>query len=231
MRCLIVDDEEMSRKNLQLLCEKIEDLEVEGLCSSALEAFQRLQKEAVDLLFLDIEMPGLSGIELVKSGSKLPQVIFTSSKTDYAAEAFDLQDIVIDYIIKPVTLPRLIKALERVKKSGNSIKNANTPASNFIFIKTDKRLVRIDLEELLYVETVGDYVLFKTKDQQHIVHSSLKGIDEKLQHENFIKVHRSYIVNLTKIVDIEENTIVIDKKVIPVSRAHKSLLMQKINLI
>lgn len=229
MRCLIVDDEEMSRKNLQLLCEKIEDLQVAGVFHNALDAFYWLQKETVDLIFLDIEMPGLSGLELVKSAPQLPMVIFTTSKTDYAAEAFDLKEIVVDYITKPVTMPRLLKALERVKKT-----NAASPLTvelNYIFIKTDKRLVRIDLEDLHYIETVGDYVLFKTKDQQHIVHSSLKAIDEKLRHPNFLKVHRSYIVNLTKIVDIEENTLVIEKKVIPVSRAHKSLLMQKINLI
>jgi two-component system response regulator LytT len=229
MRCLIVDDEEMSRTNLQLLCEKIEDLEIVGICKSALDAFQWLQKDSVDLLFLDIEMPGLTGIELVRNASELPLVIFTTSKTDYAVEAFDLKELVVDYITKPVTLPRLLKALERVRKL-----NVTPPivtGLSYIFIKTDKRLVRIDLEDLLYVETVGDYVLFKTKDQQYIVHSSLKGIDEKLQHPNFLKVHRSYIVNLTKIVDIEENTLVIEKKVIPVSRAHKGLLMQKINLI
>ncbi len=229
MRCLIVDDEEMSRKNLQLLCEKIEDLHVVNVFEDAIHAFQWLQKEAVDLLFLDIEMPGLSGLELVKNSSQLPLVIFTTSKTDYAAEAFDLKEVVVDYITKPVTLPRLLKAVERAKKAKNE-----SPLSvelNYIFIKTDKRLVRIDLEDLYYVETVGDYVMFKTKDQQHIVHSSLKAIDEKLRHPNFLKVHRSYIVNLTKIVDIEENTLVIEKKVIPVSRAHKPLLMQKINLI
>lgn len=229
MRCLIVDDEEMSRTNLQLLCEKIEDLEIMGICKNALDAFQWLQKDSVDLLFLDIEMPGLTGIELVRNASELPLVIFTTSKTDYAAEAFDLKELVVDYLIKPVTLPRLLKALERVRKL--SVTPPIVAGLSYIFIKTDKRLVRIDLEDLLYVETVGDYVLFKTKDQQHIVHSSLKGIDEKLQHPNFLKVHRSYIVNLTKIVDIEENTLVIEKKVIPVSRAHKGLLMQKINLI
>lgn len=230
MRCLIVDDEEMSRTNLQLLCEKIDDLEVVHVCHSALEVFQWLQKNLVDLLFLDIEMPGLSGIDLVKSVANLPLVIFTTSKTDYAAEAFELKDLVADYITKPVTLPRLLKAVERARKM-NSASTQIAATLSYIFIKTDKRLVRIDLEDLLYVETVGDYVLFKTKDQQHIVHSSLKGIDKKLQHPNFLKVHRSYIVNLTKIVDIEENTLVIEKKVIPISRAHKEMLLQKINLI
>lgn len=229
MRCLIIDDEEISRTSLQILCEKISDLEVIGSCANAMEGMELLRKRQVDLLFLDVEMPGLTGMDLLRSYDELPYVIFITGREAYAAEAFEYKERIADFVTKPVQLPRLVKAVERARRAIG--KPALTDVSNSIFVKSDKRLVRIDLNDLLYIETIGDYVLFKTTGGQYVVHATLKSIDERLCHPDFLKVHRSYIVNLSKIVDVEENSLLIKDKIIPVSRSNKPVLLRKINPI
>lgn len=229
MKSLIVDDDKLSRLSLEKLCQKIEGLTVAGTCADGLEALTFLSNNTIDLLFLDVEMAGLSGVELIQSSEQLPLIVFISSKKEYAAEAFEFKELVVDYIIKPATLPRLLKAMERVRQR---MQEKESPAvKDYIFIRSEGRFVRINLDDLLYVENVGDYVLFKTNQDKHLVHGTLKTIAEKLQHPNFLKVHRSYIINLSKIVDIEDNSVLIDKKVIPVSRAHRNLLLERIDPI
>lgn len=241
MRCLIVDDEEMSRVHIQGICQRIPDIEIVGIFDNALAANAYLSQHPVDLIFLDIEMPDCSGIEFVKNMEQVPGIIFTTAKENYAIKAFDLIDHVVDYIVKPVASMRLLRAINRFKAQRSGEAEPTTtpvsssspipsyPGDSFIFVKSEKRLVRINLEDLLYVETTGDYSIFKLQNgQQFVVQSSLKNIGTKIQHPNFIKVHRSYIVNLNKIVDIEENTLVIDRKVIPISRAHRAGLLERI---
>ncbi|HMQ49014.1 MAG TPA: LytTR family DNA-binding domain-containing protein [Saprospiraceae bacterium] len=239
IRCIIVEDEEMSRVNLSRLCQLIDDLQVVASFDNALDALQFLRREKVDLIFLDIEMPHLNGIEFIKSRSDLPAIVFTTGNMNYAAQAFDFIEQVVDYLIKPITLPRLLKSMERYHHRGGSRLEQNPPAplatqeiyNEAIFLKTtDKRLVRIALNDLLYIETTGDYTLFKTKDQQYLAHTSLKSIESRLSHPSFLKVHRSYIVNLQQIVDIEEGSLLIGKKVIPVSRAHRATLLEHLAL-
>lgn len=227
LRCIIVDDDEMSRVSLQKFCEKIEELEVIAVCKSAAQVIEVLEQEWADFILLDIEMPGLSGMDLVKTVTHLPYIIFTTSRTEYATQAFEFQERIVDFLGKPVSFPRLMKAIDRVKEKVEQ--NHQQKITNDIFIKTDGRIVRIPVDDLLYIETVGDYVMFFTHDAKHMVHSTLKRIDEKLNHPQLLKVHRSYIINLSKVVDIEDNTIVINKKVIPVSRQYKPLLLRKID--
>lgn len=232
MRILIVDDDELSRLNLRFICEQIEELEIGGEFEDAMSAYHSLQQEPADLLLLDIEMPQFSGMDLVRSARKLPAIIFITSKEHYAASAFNYIENVIDYIVKPVSLPRLQKAMERFH---HPRENAAAPApeasSPFIFVKTDKRYVRVDLDNLLYIESLGDYSIFKTSKGQLVVNTPLKNILQQLKGSQFVKVHRSYIVNLTKIADIENNSLVIDGKVIPISRSHRNDLMKRLPLI
>lgn len=227
MKAIIVDDDFMSLNNLDYLCEKISDLEVVGKFDNALDAIDFLKTQAVDVIFLDIEMPEFSGIDFVKNVKNLPQIIFTTAKSEYAMEAFEYE--AIDYIQKPVTLPRLQKAVRRIT---NQDQQNEVLSTEYIFIKVDGRLVRIMLKDILFIETLGDYIVFFTVDKQkYIVHSTLKAMDSKLIHPDFVKVHRSYIVNISKIVDIEESNLVIADKVIPISRSHKSQLLNKIKTI
>ncbi len=228
MRCLIVDDEEMARKNLERLCNKIEGLEIVGICENGIQAISVLEDEKLDLLLLDIEMPDLTGIEMVKSLNNLPQIIFTTSRVDFALEAFEYD--VTDYITKPITLPRLIKAINKVK-ARMQINNTKSNEKE-MFIRSEGKFIKIKYDEILYIETMDDYLVFNIEDgSKHIIHSSLKKMDEKLSDLHFLKVHRSYIINLKKINSIEDTHVVIQQKVIPVSRAHRPILMQKVNLL
>jgi len=223
MNCIIVDDDEMARASLQMLCEKIENLVIDEIFDNGMDALNWLKNNDTDVLLLDIEMPDLSGMDLIKSVDKLPQIIFITGHTEYALEAFEHH--VTDFVPKPVKLPRLIKAIERAEELNNNVKSEG---QNEIFVRVDGRFVRLPLSDILYVESLGDYVTFVTNDKKYIVHSTLKNIDDKLTNNDFLKVHRSYIINLTKVVDIEENNLVIKDKVIPISRAHKPLLMKRI---
>lgn len=226
MNCIIVDDDQMARVSLEMLCEKIEDLTVDEVFDNGLSALSWLKDNETDLIFLDIEMPDLSGIDLVKSVDNLPQIIFITGHTKYALEAFEHQ--VTDFVPKPVQLPRLIKAVERANELNSNVKKES---QDEIFVRVDGRFVRLNLNDILYIESLGDYVTFVSDVKKYIVHSTLKNIDDKIINENFLKVHRSYVINLTKVVDIEENNLVIKDKVIPISRAHKPILMKRIKPI
>ena len=226
MNCIIVDDDEMARTSLKMLCDKITDLEVDEIFENGIDAINWLKHHSTDVVLLDIEMPDLTGMDLVKSVDNLPQIVFITGHTEYALEAFEHQ--VTDFVPKPVQYARLLKAIDRVKELIDNVKNED---QNEIFVREDGRYVRIHLDDIYYIESLGDYVKFITKEKPHIVHSTLKNIDDKIQNNKFLKVHRSYIVNLTKIVDIEENNLVIKDKVIPVSRSHRSTLMNRIKTI
>ena len=228
MKCIIVDDDELSRVALEYLSSKIDDLEVVQIFDNGIEAIKFLKDNSVDLILLDVEMPSLTGMDLIKSVDKLPNIIFISSKSEYAVEAFEFKELVIDYITKPVDLSRFIKAINRARDCIKANEDMMID-SDFMFIKSDGRIVRIDFDDLYYLETVGDYVRFKTEKASYLVHSSLKKLATKFHHKNFIKVHRSYIVNISKIKNIEENSILVNGKVIPISRAHKNDVIDKLN--
>ena len=240
MRCIIVDDDEMSRLHLAKLCERIDTIEIIGAYSDALSAYHFLEKNEVDLIFLDIEMPDFTGIELVEQLINPPAIIFITSKEIYAAKTFDFIETIVDYLIKPVSLSRLLKSIKRYEEHGDAAISPapvieNIPQSTtlevlpkHLFVKADRKYIRIDLDNLLYIETVGDYSIFKTTEKQYIVHATLKSINKRLQHHNFFKVHRSFIVNIDKIKDIEDGNLLIGGKIIPISRAHRSELMERI---
>jgi len=228
MKCIIVDDEKMARLVIKNLCKKVEFIEICEEFEDAIQAINYLSENEVDLIFLDIQLPELSGIDLVKSVSKLPLIIFTTSFRDFALEAFEYD--VVDYLIKPVKFPRFLKAVQKARNQWE-IQPSPGLAQQEIFIKVDNRLIRLLLDDILWVEAKGDYVLFKTDQKGYIVHSTLKNIVQKLPQEIFVKVHRSYVVNLSKIIDIEDSTLVIRDKVIPISRANKEKLLGKLNMI
>lgn len=224
MTCIIVDDDERSRVFLQTLCEGLENLEIIELFDSGLKAINWLKSNEVDVIFLDIEMPEISGIDLVKSVENLPQIIFTTSHAKYAVEAFEYQ--VTDFLPKPVALPRLLKAIDRAQQL---LDNVKPQEDDELFVRVDGRYVRIDLNKILFIESLGDYITFNSEDgKKYIVHSTVKNIAQKITHKDFIKVHRSFVINLAKVVDIEDTNLVIGEKVIPISRAHRLILMNRI---
>lgn len=226
--CMIVDDEIMARKSLQRFCEKHENLNVVQICENANDALSYLTEHSVDLVFLDIEMPELSGLEFLEQVTTLPQIIFTTSKTEYAYEAFEYS--ITDYLKKPINFTRFQQAVEKAIEEQQK-NNAYRANAKEVYLKVEGKYVRVAYHEILYFENAGDYVKVKTIESSYIIYSTLKNIDAKLNNPQFLKVHRSFIVNLNKIKDIEEGTLVIDKKVIPISRANKSILMSKLNIL
>ena len=224
LRCIIVDDEIMARKSLERLCNKTETIEVITSFENAEIAIKFLKKDSVDLIFLDIEMPGLTGIEFLSAVSVLPQIIFTSSKTEYAFEAFQHQ--VTGYLQKPIDYSRFLLALD-IQKQNDLFK----AAAEEIYIREEGKYIRIPYCTILYFETVGDYVKIITENENHVIHSTLKNVARRLNNTRFLKVHRSYIINLAKIKDIDESTLVINRKVIPISRANRPLLMSRLNIL
>lgn len=228
MNCLIVEDDEISRISLLKFCEKIDNLYVKGVCENVSEAVECMQKNEIDLIFLDIELPGTTGLDLVKEMKDLPLIVFTTAKREYAADAFEYRDVVIDYITKPVSLPRILNAVNRVQLK-LSKEEVTENYNEYLFVKSEGRLVRVEINDLEFIETIGDYVRFNTSSSHFMVHSSLKSIDLKINHPSLMKIHRSYIINLSKIIDIQDNSVLIGKKIIPISRAHRSKLWKRLD--
>lgn len=230
MRCMIIDDEEISRNVMKQLVSKVESLNLVKVCSSAVEALNFLAKEAVDLILLDIEMPELSGLEFIKGLKKSPLIILATSKKEYAIEAFEYN--VVDYLVKPVPVDRFLKAISKAKEIfDGSQQVAEFAGKDYVFIKTNSVLVRVEMKDILWIEALGDYTIINTADKKYVVHSTMKAIEGKLSPDTFIRVHRSYIVSVDKINSIDDTTIVLDKKFIPVGAVYKENLMKRLNLL
>ena len=231
MRCLIVDDNQLARMAMKQLVNQVQVLELVAECNDAMQAYNYINNGQVDLLFLDIEMPGMTGIELTKKlGNKKPLIIFTTAKTDYAVEAFELN--VVDYIVKPVSLARFLQAVEKAKETLDSNKQeVKIEAKEFVFVKDNGILKKLNLDDILYLEAMGDYVKVHTAQKFHVLHSTLKSIEEKLPLNKFLRIHRSYIVSLQKIDFIQDGIISIGKATIPVAETYKSALNKRLNLL
>ena len=231
MKCIIVDDNTMARMALKQLVSQVPGLELVAECENAEEALTSLNTTQVELVLLDIEMPGMSGLDLIKKlGNSKPLIIFTTAKKDYAVEAFELN--VVDYLIKPIALPRFKQAVEKASEAIESNKQElKVEEQGFVFVKDNGVLKRISIDDILFLEAMGDYVKVHTLQKFHVVHATLKSIEEKLPAAKFIRVHRSYIVAINKIDFIQEGTISIGKTSIPVADTHKSNLNKRLNLL
>ena len=231
MKCIIVDDNKMARMALKQLVSQVPNLELIAECNDATEALVSLDAKQVDLLLLDIEMPDMTGLDLTrKLGNQRPLIIFTTAKKDYAVEAFELN--VVDYLVKPITLPRLKQAIDKAGEALESNKEeVKVEEQGFVFVKDNGILKRISIDDILFLEAMGDYVKVHTSQKFHVVHATLKSIEEKLPSSKFIRVHRSYIVAINKIDYIQEGTISIGKTTIPVADTHKSNLNKRLNLL
>ncbi len=232
MRAIIVDDEAAARAIVEQLCTKVEALELVGEFPNAMQAIKFLNKESVDVVFLDIHMPDFTGFDFIETLKNPPQIILTTSDPNFALNAFEYACIV-DYLTKPIAQERFQKAIQKIK-IGSTIKNETLTINNDIedlYVNIDRRLVKIKIQSIYAIEAKGDYIQIKTENGNHTVHTTLKKIEEKLPESLFLKVHRSYIINTSKIIDIEDNSILIQKDVIPVSRSNRDALMKRLNLL
>lgn len=236
--CMIVDDDRMSMRILQSLIEKTDFLRLIQTFNNSIDAAKVLMEHEVDLLFLDVEMPDMTGLQLMEALEKRPQVIFTTSKEQYALNAFNLD--AVDFLLKPVdNYARFLKAVNKVR---NNIRKASVQSiaqepvnrndqANRIFIKIDSLLVNFDLNEVLYIEAFGDYVKIYTDKKFHVVHTKLKTVEETLPKKDFVRVHRSFIVRVDKIQNIDTANLLVGNKIIPISNSYRAALFNKIQTL
>ena len=240
MQCIIVDDEAAARTILKKLASNNENIEVQEEFSNAIQAIKHLNQNDVDLIFLDIHMPDFTGFDFIQTIKNPPKIILSTSDRNFAIEAFEY-DCIVDYIVKPITQERFDKAIKKAlifapkdnrKDSASEKVDANPKESgNDLYVNIDRRLIKIDIPSIYLIEARGDYILIKTSGKNYTVHSTMKKIEEKLPENIFLKIHRSFIINVDKIIDIEDNSVLIEKDVIPVSRSNRPELMKRLNLL
>jgi DNA-binding LytR/AlgR family response regulator len=219
MRCLVVEDDSVAREIMERYVERHDALELVASCQDGIEAANMLSSESIDVLFLDVMLPEIDGLSLLRSMSHRPQVVLVSASPEYAVEAFDIE--VVDYLLKPVSYARFLKAVERITRSV-------TTEDDTVFVKVEGRLVKVDLNRLKWIEAQGDYVQFHMEGKDLLVSSTMRKLSSTLPVKDFVRVHRSYIVRLDKIEDIEDTTIVIDRDVIPISASYKEELLSRL---
>jgi DNA-binding LytR/AlgR family response regulator len=231
MNTLIVDDNKIARTVMKQLASQVKDILLAGECASAMDAYNLLQEQPVDLILLDIEMPGMNGLELIKNiGNPRPVIIFTTSKKEYAVEAFELN--VADYIVKPVTPARFIQAINKAREILESNKEEfETNEEEFLFIRDSNIIRRLKLEDILFAEAMDDYVKLYTAQKFYAIHATLKSVEERLSAKKFIRVHRSYIVALNKIDTIQDGALIINGKPLPVADTYRASLNKQIKVL
>jgi len=235
IRCLAIDDEMLALDLLEDNIKKVPFLELVKACRSAMEAMEVLRTQPVDLLFLDIQMPDISGLQLLRSLRNKPLVIFTTAYSKYATEGFNLD--VIDYLLKPYSFERFMKAVNKVHEYLDLVERAsNQPdarelvaSPDFLFVKADYRLYKINMKDILYIEGLKDYVKIYTGEKPIVTQMSMKALEEKLPSRDFIRIHRSFIVAFDKIDFIQKHMLNIGKKEIPISEHYRDQLFRIIN--
>ncbi|MBV7531733.1 LytTR family DNA-binding domain-containing protein [Chitinophaga sp. sic0106] len=223
IRCVITDDEPVARKGIASYVEKVDFLELVGVCEDAVSLNNLLQQQPVDLLLLDIEMPYMTGLELLSSIPNPPKVIFITAYEQYAIKGFELQ--VLDYLLKPVSFDRFLKAANRALES---FRQTIPPDSAYIFIKSNEKLVKIFWEDILYLEAMENYVNIYTDNARHIIHATLRSVVESINSTDFVQTHKSYVVNAKKITGIDGNLVEMGTATVPFSRGMKEAAMEKI---
>jgi DNA-binding LytR/AlgR family response regulator len=235
IRCLAVDDEKLALDLIEDNIKKVPFLELVQTCKSAIEAMEVIRRQSIDLLFLDIQMPDISGIQLLRSLHHRPMVIFTTAFSKYATEGFDLD--VIDYLLKPYSFERFLKAVNKAyeymdfrdRTSGQANTKDIVASPAFIFVRADYKLYKINLKDIQYIEGLKDYVKIYVNEKPIVTQTSMKALEEKLPSRDFIRVHRSFIVAFHKIDFVQKHMLTIGKKEIPISEHYRDQLFKLIN--
>ena len=223
IKCQIVDDEPLAINVIKKFLDQFQASEVVSTCENAMDAFTYISENPVDLLFLDINMPALNGLDFLKSLKQPPLVIITSAYRDYAVEGFELN--VLDYLVKPISFQRFLKAMD---KANTAIREKNAPSQSivtvpdsskaFIFLKVDKKMVKVYLDEILYIESLKDYVRVRTVYEDLVTHQNLNSMAKILPSDSFIRIHKSYTISVDKVKSLEGNCVEIASKLLPIGR-------------
>lgn len=225
--CLIVDDEAMARDIIGSHLSKIEAINVIASCSHAMEAFQVISNHKIDLVFLDINMPDISGISFAKSINKNIKIIFTTAYRDYAVEGFELQ--AVDYLLKPISFERLLKAVNTyfdVYANKESDINLVTESHAFMFVRSDRRMIKVDFNTIIYIESFSDYIKIHLANETIITRETITSIEAKLPNEQFLRIHRSFIIAIDKITSFTNEHVVIHDKALTISRSYKKSVLE-----
>lgn len=225
IRCIITDDEPVAREGLAEYAERIEFLEPVALCEDAAELNQVLKNDHIDLLFLDIQMPDITGIEFLRSLANPPKVVFTTAYEEYALQGFELD--ILDYLLKPISFDRFRKAAYKALDFFELINGKEREENKFMFVKMNGRLEKLKFDEILFIQAMGNYLFIHTAQQRLIIHGTIKAFLEKLP-STFIQTHRSYIIATNKVKSIEDSSINIEGHQIPVSRTLKDIVTGQI---
>jgi DNA-binding LytR/AlgR family response regulator len=228
LKCIIVDDEPLSIEVMQGYLKKIPNIEVVATFNDAISAMATLNEKDVDFLFLDIEMPKLSGIDFLKSISNPPLVVITSANKNYAIEGYELN--VVDYLLKPITLERVVRALNKIieKKSKKNKETQSSDSSEYLFLKENKKMIRLSISDIQYVESIKDYVKVVTSNKTVVTKQNLSHFEQILNPLNFVRVHRSFIVGINHIDAFTSSSIEIGKTEIPIGRLYKDEALRRL---
>jgi len=228
LSCIIVDDEPVARKILQEFTEQTPFLDLLGKFESAMKAEEFLNDNQTDLIFLDIEMPKVSGLQMLKRINTDSMVILTTAFPQYALDGYELD--IIDYLLKPFALNRFLKAVQKAKDFYEmKTQSGNTPRPSYIFIKSDKRIEKVELCDILYAEVLGNYVTIYTERKKIIAYLTMKSLESQLSASDFIKIHQSFLVNRSKIESVEGNDLKVGTKSLPISRNYRDSVTNLIN--
>lgn len=241
--CVIVDDERPALKLLTAYIKKLPHLELVASCEDAFEAIAALQNHHVDILFLDIHMPEFTGIELLQSLKQKPQVVMTTAYREYAVEGFEMQ--VTDYLVKPFSFERFLQAVNKATQNLNKTKPLESNSSStetlsdifekkhdaYFFVKTNHRMEKVPLQEILYIESMREYVSIQLKSRRFVVHQTMNAMEEKLSLPHFMRIHRSYIIGLNHIQTIMGNVLNINGKEIPIGGSYRKSFFDQIEML
>ena len=231
VNCIIVDDEPIAREILENHLLKIKAINVVATCKNAIEAFNELNSNAIDLIFLDINMPEISGLSFAKSINKNIKVIFTTAYREYAIEGFDLQ--AVDYLLKPISFERLLQAVNKYFDEIISVHTESTSEiiqekSDFIFVRSDRKMIKINFSDINYVESFSDYIKIHIPNKTIITRETITSIEAKLPKRNFIRIHRSFIASLDKIDSFTNEFVEVKNKALPISRSYKKDVLHRL---
>lgn len=226
INCLVVDDEPIARKGIMEYVRQIDYLNAVAQCKSAAEAAGLLQKNKIDLVFLDIQMPKLTGIEFVKALTDPPLIIFTTAYSEYALEGFELD--VVDYLLKPISFARFLKAAEKAQSYVNARNKEVSITPDFFFIKCNGKIEKIIMADVVYIEAMANYVIIHTRQKKYITYLTFSGIEEQLPTHLFVRIHKSYIVAISAIQTIDGNGVLTSSTRLPMSKNYRSDVMNRI---
>lgn len=228
LRCIIIDDEPIARKILQEFTEQVPYLDLVGKFESATKAEEFLKSNRPDVIFLDIEMPKVSGLQMLKRNHIDALVIVTTAFPQYALDGYELD--IIDYLLKPFALNRFLKAVQKAKDFFEmKTQSGGTPSTSYIFIKSEKRIEKVELDDILYAEVLGNYLTIHTVRKTIVAYLTMKSLESQLSPDDFIKIHQSFIVNRSKIESVEGNDLKVGSKSLPISRNYRDSVANLIN--